>query len=83
MKTINGIFNVITYIGSIFVVMSATVVGSICVKITLSRIPLYFPDVKNIRIIEIVLWCGLMFALAIFQNVMFEVWKKHIKLNNK
>jgi uncharacterized BrkB/YihY/UPF0761 family membrane protein len=83
MKLINRLINFLTYTGAICFLMSIMIVGELGVKMVLSKIPVYFPTHKHDEITEWLLWGGFMFVLLMSQQVLYKVWKNHIKIEVK
>ena len=83
MKLINGLMNTLTYIGTICFVMSIMLVGALGVKMVIEILPTYFPDMKDPKFLEFILWGGYVFLIFLNQPVSYKLWKTHLKIETK
>lgn len=83
MKLFNFIgktINFITYIGALGFIFCVMFVGELVIKITLEKLPVYFPTHKHDDWLEVILWIGWGFVVLLSQQFAYKYWKSHLRL---
>ena len=83
MKTFDRIINFFTYLLTICFVLTIQLIAYLGCKVILTQLPIYFPTMKGVNFITVVVWGGTLFTMIILTRVAYPLYKKHIFIKTK